>query len=718
MHGFEGESDSMNGLVRLNHDDGIAVITIDNPPVNALSSGVPEGIAESIRAAAGDPAVRAAVVIGAGRTFIAGADIKNLAEGKEGPDLHELLRSIEDCPKPVVMALHGTALGGGLEVAMAGHYRLALASAQVGQPEVNLGIIPGAEGTQRLTRLAGPARAIEMCVSGKPLRAAEALEAGIIDQIVEGDLLTAAIAFARARAEQGGQPPRTRERSDRLGTAEANAPLFAAGREQARKTRKNQTAPLAAVEAIAAATTLSFDEGCRRERELFEQCYSSPQARAFIHAFLAERAAAKIPGISRNTTTYPIRTVGVVGAGTMGGGITMSCVNAGLEVTLREASQEALDRGLATIHKNYDVSVARGRFTPAEVEERMARIHPTLTWDGFERVDLIIEAVFENMAVKKQTFTEIDKVARPDCILASNTSTLDIDEIAGVTSRPTMVAGLHFFSPANVMRLLEIARGKATALEVLATALAFAKTLRKVGVVAGNCRGFIGNRMFFPYMSECQLMVEEGASPYHIDQALTEWGMAMGIFAVDDLAGIDIGWNARREAQHLVKPGSRQPLMTDKLYALGRYGQKTGKGWYLYDQNRKATPDPEVLELIAQTAREAGIPQRSFTDEEIIERALYAMINEGARILDEGIALRAGDIDTVYLNGYGFPGYRGGPMWYADTVGLQTIYRRVADFEREHGERWAPAPLLARLAERGDTFAELDRALDRAEQAV
>ncbi len=708
----------MSELVRLTQNDGVAVITIDNPPVNALSSGVPEGIAESIRAAAQDPAVNAVVVIGAGRTFIAGADIKDLAAGKEGPDMHALLKSIEDCPKPVVMALHGTALGGGLEVAMAGHYRLAVASAQVGQPEVNLGIIPGAEGTQRLTRLAGPARAIEMCVSGRPLTAAEALDAGIIDQIVEGDLLSGALAFARERAAQGGPYPKTRERSDRLGTAEANAPLFDAGRDLARKTRKNQTAPLAAVEAIEAATTRPFDEGCKRERELFEQCLSSTQAKALIHAFLAERAAAKIPGITKDTATYPIRTVGVVGAGTMGGGITMACVNAGLEVTLREVSQEALDRGLATIRRNYDVSVARGRFTAAEVEERLARIHPTLAWDGFERVDLIIEAVFENMAVKKQTFADLDKVARPDCILASNTSTLDIDEIAGVTSRPAMVAGLHFFSPANVMRLLEIVRGKATALEVLATALAFAKTLKKVGVVAGNCRGFIGNRMFFPYMSECQLMVEEGASPYQIDQVLTEWGMAMGIFAVDDLAGIDIAWNARREAQHLVRPGSRQPLMTDKLYALGRYGQKTGKGWYRYDENRKATPDPEVLELIAQTAREAGIAQRSFTDQEIIERALYAMINEGAKILEEGIALRAGDIDTVYLNGYGFPSYRGGPMWYADTVGLKTLHQRVVAFQEEHGDRWAPAPLLTRLAESGGTFAELDRSPERTELAV
>jgi 3-hydroxyacyl-CoA dehydrogenase len=700
----------MQPLVRLSEQDGVAIITIDNPPVNALSVGVPDAIVAAVRAATENPAARAVVVIGAGRTFIAGADIKDLAEGRIDRDLHGLLQVIEDCPKPVVMALHGTALGGGLEVAMAGHYRVAVASAQVGQPEVNLGIIPGAEGTQRLPRLAGVVRAIEMCVSGKPITATAALEAGIIDQIVEGDLLAGAIAFARARADEGGPHPRTRERGDRLGTPETNAPLFAAGRELARKTRRNQLAPLLAVEAIEAATTLPFEQGRRRERELFEQCYASPQSGALMHAFLAERAAAKIPGIGKETPVTPIHRVGIVGAGTMGGGIAMACLNGGLEVVLKDTSQEALDRGLAAIRKNYETSVSRGRFTAEEVAERLARLRPTLTWDAFGQVDLIIEAVFENMAVKKQVFAEIDRVARPGCILASNTSTLDIDALAAVTARPDLVVGLHFFSPANVMRLLEIVRGQATAPEVLATALAFARTLKKVGVVVGNCHGFVGNRMFFPYMEECQLMVEEGASPYHIDAVLTDWGMAMGLFAVDDLAGIDIAWHARQEAQHLVKPGTRRPLLTDKLYALGRLGQKTGRGWYRYDEQRRASPDPEVLALIAQTAQESGMVQRTFTNAEILERALYSMINEGAKILEEGIALRAGDIDTIYLTGYGFPAYRGGPMWYADTVGLAAVQARIREFQQEHGERWTPAPLLARLAANGGTFADLDRA--------
>jgi 3-hydroxyacyl-CoA dehydrogenase len=710
----------MSELASLTHSDGVAVITVDNPPVNALRPGVPEAIQARIESAAADPAVRAIVVIGAGRTFIAGADIKELEAAASGaspspPRLHPMLRAIENCPKPVVMALHGTALGGGLEVAMAGHYRVASPDAQMGQPEVNLGIIPGAEGTQRLPRLVGVPAAIDMCVSGAPIKAADALKLGLIDQIVEGDLLTGAIAFAQTA--QSAPPRKTRERNEKLGTLESNAAAFAAGREQARKTRRNQTAPLRAVDAIEAAVALPFEQGSQKERQLIVECLASDQCRALIHAFFAERAVSKIPDIPKDTAVFPIRRAAVVGAGTMGGGISMALANAGIAVLLKDADQFALERGLATIQKNYENSIRRGRLTRDAVEQRMTLIQPQTTYDAFDTADIIIEAVFESMALKKQVFAELDRIARPDCVLASNTSTLNIDEIASATSRPNMVVGLHFFSPANVMRLVEIVRGKATGREVIATCLALTKTLRKVGVVVGNCRGFVGNRMMFPYMREAQFLVEEGATPWHVDQVLYDWGMAMGIFAVDDMAGIDVGWRVRQEYKHLEKPGIRQPLMIDKLVEMGRLGQKTSAGWYRYDEQRKAIPDPGIEELIKKTARDAGIPQRAISDEEILERCIYSMINEGARILEEGYALRASDIDTVYLTGYGFPAYRGGPMWYADTVGLKTIYERLGSFRQTFGELWKPTPLLARLASEGRTFASLDAEKAREERA-
>jgi len=699
-------------LVSFAVDQGVGVIIIDNPPVNALSPGVPEGIASAIEAAERDASVRVIVILGAGRTFIAGADIKELEKAAAGhatpPKLRTLLTQIEDCGKPVIMALHGTALGGGLEVAMAGHYRVASPDAQMGQPEVNLGIIPGAEGTQRLPRLVGIAAAIEMCVSGKPIPAAQALSLGLIDRIIEGDLRAGAVAFAREMADR--PHPKTRERQEKLGSAAVNAPLFAAGREQARKTRRNQTAPLAAVDAIEAAAALPFDEGCRKERELITECLASDQCRALIHAFFAERAVAKIPDIGKDVAPVSISNAAIIGAGTMGGGIAMALANVGIPVRLKEADAAALDRGMATIRKNYEGSVKKGRFSQQVMDERMALIHPQLDYEGFDKADLVLEAVFENLALKKQVFGEIDRIAKPDAVLASNTSTLDIDQIASATSRPERVVGLHFFSPAHVMRLVEIVRGKATAKPLIATALALAKKLKKVGVVVGNCHGFVGNRMMFPYMREAQFLVEEGATPEQVDKALTDWGMAMGIFAVDDMGGIDVLWRVRQEAKHLEKPGARRPLVHDKLYEMGRLGQKTGAGWYRYDENRRASPDPEVLALIEKTAREAGIPRRNITAEEILERCLYVMINEGARILEEGYALRAADIDVIYLTGYGFPAYRGGPMWYADTVGLKKVYNRIEDFHRQHGALWAPAPLLKRLAEQGGTFAAYDAA--------
>jgi len=705
----------MSELVTIRKADDLAIVEINHPPVNALSPGVPEGITSAIAEAESDPLVNAIVVMGAGRTFIAGADIKELELAAWGqaahlPDLHSMLRRIEDCPKPVVMAIHGTALGGGLEVAMAGHYRVAVRDAQVGQPEVTLGIIPGAEGTQRLPRLAGIEKAIEMCASGKPMKAPDALAAGVIDRLIDGDLALGAAAFAREAAARGGPHPKTRDRNEKLPEPRAAAALLEAGRDLARKTRRNLLAPLKAVDAIEAAATLPFDEGSKRERELFKECIASEQCKALIHAFFAERGASKIPDVPKETATTPVRKMAIVGAGTMGGGIAMAAVNAGIPVLIKDATAQALDAGMAVIRRNYEISVQRGRLTQEVVQQRIAMIRSQLDYSGFESADLIIEAVFENMELKKRVFRELDSVARPGSILATNTSTLSIDEIASATSRPEMVVGLHFFSPAHVMRLLEIVRGKATRRELIATALAFAKRLGKVGVVAGNGPGFIGNRMLFPYMYEAQFLIEEGATPEQVDNALTEFGMAMGVFAVDDLAGIDVAWRVRQELKHFAEPGARRPRVQDKLFELGRYGQKAGRGWYRYGGDRKPLPDPEVIELIKAASVEAGITRRSFTSQEIIERLIYALINEGAKLLEDGCALRAADIDVVYLNGYGFPAWRGGPMFYADRAGLRAARDRVADFNREFGSRWTPAPLLARLAGEGRTFREFDAA--------
>ena len=701
----------MNSVVKLERNSEVAVVVIDNPPVNAIGQDVYEGLLGAFELLANDPTVDAVLIAAAGRTFIAGADIKLLEQAGRGEGgrlyLHPLLEAIENFPRPVVVALHGTALGGGMEIAMSAHYRVASPDAQMGQPEVNLGIIPGAEGTQRLPRLVGIAAAVDMCVSGKPIKAPEALRIGLIDRIIEGNLREGAIAFAREMTGRASHA-RTRDRNDKLGSPEANAPIFAAGREQAAKIRRNMKAPLAAIEAIEAAATLPWEQGLAREKEIADRCLASPESQALIHAFFAERGVSRIPDVPKDTPTHEIRKAAIVGAGTMGGGIAMALVNAGIPVILKDSDQAALDRGMAAIRSNYDVSVKRGRFTPEIVEQRIAQIHPQLSYDGFQDADLILEAVFENMALKRQIFAELDKVAGPQCVLASNTSTLDIDEIASATSRPECVIGLHFFSPANIMRLVEIVRGSKTSKELVATALTVAKKMGKVGVVVGNCWGFVGNRMMLPYMREAQFLVEEGATPAAVDKVLYDFGMAMGIFAVDDMGGIDVLWRVRQERKHLEKPGVRKPLMTDKLYDMGRLGQKTGGGWYRYDENRKPIPDAEVEALMRETARQAGIPQRSIAPEEILERCLYIMINEGARILAEGYALRAADIDTIYLTGYGFPGYRGGPMWYADSVGLRKVLDRIVSFQREHGELWEPAPLLRQLAESGRTFANWD----------
>ena len=702
----------MDNLVRFAKDNDIAVITIDNPPVNALSPGVPEGIAEAIAQIDSDPEVKAAVLMGAGRTFVAGADIREfgkLTSGKpRGAGLLPLLLSIENCTKPVVMAIHGMAFGGGLELAMAGHYRVAVADAQVGQPEVKLGLIPGAGGTQRLPRLAGVVKALEMCSEGKPIGAAEALKFGIIDRVIEGDLLTGAVAFAREVS--GKLKPKTRERSEKLGAAEQNASAVETARENARKKQRGFHAPLAAIDAIEAATKLPFEEGCRVEQKLFSECLFSDQSKALIHVFFGEREVAKIPDIPKDTAALPIRRAAVVGAGTMGGGIAMVFANAGIPVLLKELDQPALEQGMANIRKNYSSSVQRGRMTQAEMGARLALITPTLSYDKFADADMVVEAVFEGMTLKKQVFQELDRVCKPGAILATNTSTLSIDAIASVVVRPDAVIGTHFFSPANIMRLLEVVRGKETSKNVIATCMQLSKKLGKIAVLVGNCRGFVGNRMFGPYRREAQFLVEEGAGVEAVDRALVEFGMAMGPLSTGDLAGLDVGWRIRKQYRHLEKPGVRQPVAEDRLCEIGRFGQKTQAGWYRYDENRHAVPDPEVTALVRKWSAEAGIAQRQqIPAAEIVDRCIYALVNEGARILEEGFALRAVDIDIIYLNGYGFPAYRGGPMWYADTVGLKKVYERICEFRDQHGELWEPAPLLRQLVEANESFAQFHK---------
>ena len=700
----------MADLVQLSRDAEIGIITINNPPVNALSPGVPEGIASAIETFNADAAVAAIVLIGGGRTFIAGADIKEfgkITSGAKQSDigLAEVILKVEDSAKPVTMAIHGTALGGGLEVAMGGHYRVAVASAQVGQPEVKLGIIPGAAGTQRLPRLAGMAKALEMCIYGNPIPAKDALDYGIIDDVIMGDLLAGAIAFAREKLNSGELVRKTRDKMEKLEDAAANAAAVEAARAALAKRGRPLKAELAAIDACDAAAKLTFTEGCAYEGKLFQECLFSDQSKSMIHAFFGERAVSKIPFLPKETATLPVKTAAVIGAGTMGGGITMNFINAGIPVRLRETTAEALEKGLATIRRNYESAVKKGRMTADDVEKRLALITPQLDYAGFDQVDIITEAVFENMALKKQVFTEIDAVARPGCILASNTSTLSIDEIASATKRPEWVVGTHYFSPANVMKLLEIVRGAATKPEVLATAMALSKTLRKVGVVSGNCFGFIGNRMFGPYRREAQFLVEEGATPEQVDRALYEWGMAMGPLATGDLAGLDVGWRIRQEFPQLFKrPGVRDARIEDRLCELGRFGQKTGAGWYQYDANRKASHDPAVDALISEVRTEIGRAPRAIANEEMVDRCIYALVNEGARILEEGIAIRSVDIDVVYLMGYGFPAWRGGPMFYADTVGLDRVLARIREFESQHGELWRPAPLLVKLASEGKRF--------------
>jgi 3-hydroxyacyl-CoA dehydrogenase len=676
-----------------------------------LSPAVIDGLAHALDQLEHDSTVQTAVLVGADKTFVAGADIKEFGKmtsgHSRGLELPALLNRIEGCTTPIVAAIHGAAFGGGLELALACHYRVAAPRSQLGQPEVKLGLIPGAGGTQRLPRLIGLQKALELCAEGNPIGAEEALQLGLIDHVIEGDMITGATAFARGVA---GKPrPKTRDRNDKPTATAETAALVTAARETARKKQRNWIAPIAAIEAVEASTHLPFDKGLDLERKLFQDCLYSEQSKALIHVFFGEREVAKIPDIPKGTPAIPVNSAAVVGAGTMGGGIAMVLANAGIPVLLKEADQAALDRGLANIQKNYANSVKRGRFTEQFVDERLKLIRPTLNYQDFSEVDMVVEAVFEGMALKKQVFAELDAICKPGAILASNTSTLNIDEIASATSRPESVIGMHFFSPANVMRLLEVVRGKETSKSVIATCMQLSRKLGKVGVLVGNCRGFVGNRMFHPYIREATFLVEEGANVEAVDKAIYDFGMAMGPLATGDLAGLDVGWRIRKEYRHLEKPGVRQAFAADRLCELGLFGQKTGAGWYKYDESRRAIPDPEVAQMVRNWSAEAGIAQREISTQEIIDRCIFALANEGARLLEEGIALRAVDIDIIYINGYGFPPYRGGPMWYADTVGLGKVYERVSEFHRIHGELWTPAPLLKRLAEEGRSFTDFSR---------
>jgi 3-hydroxyacyl-CoA dehydrogenase len=706
----------MPELVHYELRDRVAVVTVDNPPVNALSPGVPEAIEAAVARAAQDPEARAIVLIGAGSTFIAGADIRFFETVttremslERSRAVHARLRHIEDCSKPLVAAIHGTALGGGLEFAMACHYRVAVPSAKVGQPEVQLGIIPGAGGTQRLPRLAGAPLALEMCTLGQHIPAQRALAEGIIDRVIEGDegdLLAGAIVFALEKAQSGGIR-KSRDQNAKLSHRSAAIAACAEARHNLKKITRGAHAPYAAVDSIQAGIELGFDAGSEREIAIFADCVLSTESRAMVKLFFAEREVAKVPGIPKNTPTVQIRSAAVVGAGTMGGGIAMNFVNAGIPVLLKEVTQEALDRGLATIRRNYESSVAKGKLTPAQFEQRFALITPTLTYNGFDQIDMVTEAVFENMDLKKATFAELGRVTRPDCILASNTSTLDIDEFARSSGRPEKVIGTHYFSPANVMRLIEIVRGSQSSAETIATGLKLAKKLDKVGVLVGNCFGFVANRMIAYYMREAYLLLEEGASVPHIDHALVEFGMPVGPFAMQDIAGIDVGARIRQYLRSIGMHRAEGPEspVPDWLFDMGRYGQKTGAGWYRYDSgSRTPIPDPLIDDLAAKAAIARGIERQPVPDDEIIARITAALANEGANILDEGYATRPGDIDVIYVHGFGFPRNRGGPMFYADTIGLQTVLDRVHRYRNQLGAYWLPAPLLERLAASGQDF--------------
>ena len=682
--------------------DGIGVITVDNPPVNALSHAVRLGLRDAIQTAQRDDS-KAVLIACAGRTFIAGADITEFGKPPQEPHLPDLCNTIEASSKPVVAALHGTALGGGLEVALGCHYRCALPSAKMGLPEVKLGLLPGAGGTQRLPRLVGASAALDMMTSGNPVAAGEAAGLGLVDKIVDGELRDAALAWCHELTEQGAAPRKTSE----LAVKSFPAGALDEFRSALAKRTRGQIAPQKIVDCVEAALQRPFAEGLRIERETFMECMRSPQSAALRHMFFAEREAAKVRDLARDTPLRDVGKVGIIGAGTMGSGIAMNFANAGMHVALLELNEEALAKGLSIIDRNYQGGVKRGKLTEAQALECRGRIVGTTDYGSLADADLVIEAVFENLQLKQEVFEKLDAVCRQGAILATNTSYQDVNRIAAVTRRPQDVIGLHFFSPAHIMKLLEVVRAEQTADDVLATCMALARTIRKTPVVSGVCYGFIGNRMLGHYAREAQLCVIEGATPEQVDSAMEEWGMAMGPLAVFDLAGLDVGYKARQGLPEAERGDPRAFRVADALVEMGRLGQKTAAGFYRYDPDtRQRTSDPEVLALIEREAAALGVERREIDAREIVDRLLLALVNEGMNILDEGIAQRPGDIDVVYVYGYGFPAWRGGPMHYADATGLAQVHERVCEFRQRFGaENWTPAPLLVRLVEAGETLA-------------
>lgn len=688
--------------------DGVAVIQLENPPVNGLGQSTRAGIVDGIRKANADESVQAVVIAGSGKVFCGGADIKEFGSPKAGaePNLHVVIDSVEKSAKPVVAAIHGVAMGGGLELALGCHYRVVAPGAQIALPEVNIGIVPGAGGTQRLPRVLGVETALQMITTGASVpseKLAKAPGQKLFDRLIEGDLLTGAIAFAKEVAAVRPLP----SVRDLSVTAPADAQVFDKARADLAKSRRHLDAPQRCVDCVEASTRLDLDAGIQFEREVFEKLVTSDQARALRHAFFGERAASKIPDVPESTPLRKVEKVAVIGAGTMGGGIAMCFLNAGLPVVLLEMKQEAIDRGVGTIRKNYEAQVAKGKLAQDKYEQRMSLLSTTLDYADIGQADMVIEAVFEDLGVKSQVFTKLDEVMKPGAILASNTSTLDVDKIAEVTKRPGDVVGLHFFSPANVMRLLEVVRSKHTDKDVMATVMAIAKKIKKVAVVSGVCDGFIGNRMFEQYVRQAGFLIEEGATPEQVDKAAEKWGMAMGPFRVGDLAGNDIGW-AIRKRRYVEKPHMRYSKVADLICEVGRYGQKTGKGWYDYEAGkREPVPSTEVLSILEKFRKDNGITPRAISDEEIVGRLVLSLTNEGAKILEEGIANRASDLDMVYLTGYGFPVFRGGPMLYADMIGLPKVVEQMKQYQQNpHDDAtfWEPAPLLAKLAGDGKTF--------------
>ncbi len=694
-----------NTLVRFENVDGVGVITIDNPPVNALSPGVPEGIVESIERGNADPAIKAMVLIGAGRSFIAGADIRTF--GNRPPPVpgrrpHQVLDASQ---KPVVAAIHGYALGGGFEIALAANYRIAVRSAKVGLPEVLIGILPGSAGTQRLPRLIGPKAALDMIVTGRHVPAEEAYRLGIIDELVPegGDLRQAAIAFAR-RVADIRPSPRIRDHDEKLAEAKSDPGMFNAMRKSIARRARNQKAPYHCIQSVENACTMPFDDGVVRERELFDELENSAEAKALRYAFFAEREVGRLPDIPRATPLRPIKTAAIVGAGTMGGGISMSFAEFGFPVKLLEASQEALDRGLARIRANYETSVRRGSLSEAEMNRRLSLIEPVTSYDDIKDCDVVIEAVFERIPVKEEVFKKLDEVMKPGALLYSNTSGIDIDIMANATSRPQDVAGTHFFAPANVMKLFEVVKGAKSAPDTLATGMDLGRMIGKISAMAGNGDGFVANRSRTPFGIEMIIMLEEGCLPEQVDKVMVDFGYPIGPFATADLSGLDIGYDSRqrRAAQN---PNYRKMPIADAIVERGRLGQKTGAGWFRYEPgDRTPRPDPEVAQIINEKAAEMGVEQREFSDEEILRRLLFASVNEACRILDEGKAYRASDIDVMWLNGFGFPRYRGGLMYWADGIGVGEVYRQIAAWHQQYGERWAPSPFLRRLAETNTPF--------------